>query len=154
MNVIYIYADDLGRGMLSCYGQKYFQTPNIDRLADEGRRFTNAYGCCVCAPARASLLTGYHDCHAGTWSYSKAGIYKELSTGGRSYDEIRELINNTSFNERSDEVFLAEARMGICHDAGAPGEAWLGLSLRLLRSCQVPRILPAVPVGERENDED
>ena len=108
MNVVYIYADDLGRGMLSCYGQKYFKTPNIDRLAAEGRRFTHAYGCCVCAPARASLLTGYHDCHAGTWSYTKGGIYKELSTGGRSYEEIRELINNTSFNERSDEVFLAD----------------------------------------------
>lgn len=106
-NIIYIYADDLGRGMLSCYGQKYFKTPNIDRLAAEGRRFTNAYGCAVCAPARASLLTGYHDCHAGTWSYTKGGIYKELSTDGRSYEEIRELINNTSFNERSDEVFLA-----------------------------------------------
>ncbi len=108
-NIIYIYADDLGRGMLSCYGQKYFKTPNIDRLAAEGRRFTNSYGCTVCAPARASLLTGYHDCHAGRWSYSKAGIYKELSQeGGRSYEEIRELINNTSFNERSDEVFLAD----------------------------------------------
>ena len=107
-NIIYIYADDLGRGMLSCYGQKHFKTPNIDRLATEGRRFTNAYGCAVCAPARASLLTGYHDCHAGTWSYTKAGIYKELSTGGRTYEEIQELINNTSFNERSDEVFLAD----------------------------------------------
>lgn len=107
-NVIYIYADDLGRGMLSCYGQKYFKTPNIDRLAAEGMRFNNAYGCAVCAPARASLLTGYHDCHAGTWSYTCAGIYKELSTGGRSYAEIKELINNTSFNERSDEVFLAD----------------------------------------------
>jgi len=107
-NVIYIYADDLGRGMLSCYGQRHFKTPNIDRLAAEGTRFANAYGCAVCAPARASLLTGYHDCHAGAWSYTKAGIYKELSTGGRGYDEIRELINNTSFNERSDEVFLAD----------------------------------------------
>lgn len=121
MNIVYIYADDLGRGLLSCYpvaasgaerdargGQQLFQTPNIDRLADEGQRFTNAYGCTVCAPARASLLTGYHDCHAGRWSYTKAGIYKELSTGARSYGEIRELINNTSFNERGDEVFLAE----------------------------------------------
>ena len=35
-NIIYIYADDLGRGMLSCYGQKLFKTPNIDRLAAEG----------------------------------------------------------------------------------------------------------------------
>lgn len=107
-NIIYIYADDLGRGLLSCYGQKYYKTPNIDRLAAEGQRFINAYGCAVCAPARASLITGYHDCHAGHWSYTKAGIYKELSTGGRGYDEIRELINNTSFNERRDEVFLAD----------------------------------------------
>ena len=108
-NVIYIYADDLGRGMLSCYGQKHFETPNIDRLAAEGTRFANAYGCAVCAPARASLLTGYHDCHAGAWSYTKAGIYKELSKeDGLSYGEIRELINNTSFNERPDEVFLAD----------------------------------------------
>jgi len=105
-NIIYIYADDLGRGMLSCYGQKHFKTPNIDRLASEGRRFTDAYGCAVCAPSRASLLTGYHDCHAGTWSYTGAGIYRKISTGERSYDEVRELINNTSFNERSDEVFL------------------------------------------------
>ena len=108
-NIIYIYADDLGRGMLSCYGQKHFQTPNIDRLAAEGVRYTNAYGCAVCAPARASLLTGYHDCHAGTWSYTAAGIYKDLSKkDGLSYADIRELINNTSFNERSDEVFLAD----------------------------------------------
>jgi arylsulfatase A-like enzyme len=107
-NIVYIYADDLGRGMLSCYGQKYFKTPNIDRLAAEGIRFTSAYGCALCAPARASLMTGYHDCHAGRWSYTRAGIYEEISTGGRTFEEIRELINNTSFNERSDEVFLAD----------------------------------------------
>ncbi len=107
-NIIYIYADDLGRGMLSCYGQKHFKTPNMDRLAHEGMRFSRAYGCALCAPARASLMTGYHDCHAGRWSYTRAGIYEELSTGGRSYEEIRELINNTSFCERKDEVFLAE----------------------------------------------
>lgn len=107
-NVIYIYADDLGRGMLSCYGQEHFKTPNIDRLAAEGRRFTNAYGCAVCAPARASLLTGYHDCHAGRWSYTAAGIYRDLSTGTRTYEQIKELVNNTSFNEREDEVFLAD----------------------------------------------
>ena len=114
-NIIYIYADDLGRGMLSCYGQNHSTTPNIDRLAAEGVRYVNAYGCAVCAPARASLLTGYHDCHAGRWSYTKAGVYKELSQeGGRSYAEIRELINNTSFNEGSEEVFLAT----LARDAG------------------------------------
>lgn len=105
-NIILIYADDLGRGMLSCYGQKWFKTPNIDRLAMGGMRFENSYGCAYCAPARASMLTGYHDCHAGRWSYTRAGIYKKLSTGEMDYSTVRELINNTSFDERDDEVFL------------------------------------------------
>ena len=49
-NVILIYGDDLGRGMLSCYGQQHFETPNIDRLANEGMKFNHAYGCAFCAP--------------------------------------------------------------------------------------------------------
>ena len=57
-NVIFIYGDDLGRGMLSCYGQQHFETPNIDRLANEGMRFRQAYGCAFCAPSRASMMTG------------------------------------------------------------------------------------------------
>ena len=60
-NVIYILADDLGYGDLSCYGQKKFQTPNIDRLAKEGLRFTGHYsGNTVCSPSRAVLMTGLH----------------------------------------------------------------------------------------------
>lgn len=58
-NVIYILADDLGYGDVSCYGQKKFRTPNIDQLAAEGILFTNHYaGCAVCAPSRSSLMTG------------------------------------------------------------------------------------------------
>ena len=60
-NVIYILADDLGYGDLSCYGQKKIQTPNIDRLATEGMKFTDHYsGNTVCSPSRASLMTGEH----------------------------------------------------------------------------------------------
>ena len=59
-NVILIYADDLGRGMLSHYGQKQFTTPHIDSLFRCGTGFENAYGCMVSAASRASLLTGYH----------------------------------------------------------------------------------------------
>ena len=63
-NVIYILADDLGYGDLSCYGQTKFKTPNIDRLAASGIRFTNHYsGCTVCAPSRSSLMTGLHTGH-------------------------------------------------------------------------------------------
>ena len=60
-NIIFILADDLGYGDLSCYGQKKFTTPNIDRLASEGLKFTQFYsGSTVCAPSRDSLMTGYH----------------------------------------------------------------------------------------------
>ena len=64
-NIIYIMADDLGYGDLSCYGQQKFQTPNIDRLAEEGITFTNYYaGSTVCAPTRCVLMTGLHTGHA------------------------------------------------------------------------------------------
>lgn len=63
-NIIFIVADDLGYGDLSCYGQKHFQTPNIDRLARRGMKFTNHYsGSPVCAPSRSALMTGLHSGH-------------------------------------------------------------------------------------------
>ncbi len=66
-NILFILADDLGYGNLGCYGQKQIQTPNIDRLATEGMRFTDAYaGSTVCAPSRCCLMTGYHTGHGRT----------------------------------------------------------------------------------------
>jgi arylsulfatase A len=63
-NVIFILADDLGYGDLGCFGQKQIQTPNLDRLAAEGMRFTDAYaGTTVCAPSRCALITGQHTGH-------------------------------------------------------------------------------------------
>ncbi|MDR1860989.1 MAG: arylsulfatase [Bacteroidales bacterium] len=63
-NIVYILADDLGYGDLSCYGQSRFKTPNIDRLAAEGKRFTQHYaGTTVSAPSRCSLMTGLHTGH-------------------------------------------------------------------------------------------
>ncbi len=63
-NIIYILADDLGYGDLSCYGQQKFSTPNIDRLAREGMLFTQHYtGCTVSAPSRSCLMTGLHTGH-------------------------------------------------------------------------------------------
>lgn len=60
-NIVYILLDDAGYGDLSCYGQTKFQTPNIDRLAQEGMKFTDHYaGATVCAPTRCSLMTGRH----------------------------------------------------------------------------------------------
>lgn len=86
-NVIFIYADDMGRGMLSYYGQKYISTPNIDRLFSEGTCFSNAYGCMFSAPARASLLTGYPDVRIDKWHKSNGGQLFQANT----YDKLEQI---------------------------------------------------------------
>lgn len=63
-NIIYILADDLGYGDLGCYGQKIIQTPEIDKMATQGIRFTDHYsGSTVCAPSRSTIMTGLHTGH-------------------------------------------------------------------------------------------
>ena len=63
-NIIFILCDDMGYGDLGCYGQKYINTPNIDRMAQEGMLFTQAYaGSPVSAPSRATIMTGQHSGH-------------------------------------------------------------------------------------------
>jgi len=63
-NIVFILADDLGYGDLSCYGQEHFSTPNIDDLAENGLRFTQHYsGSTVCAPSRSTIMTGQHTGH-------------------------------------------------------------------------------------------
>src|SRR5215213_11369065 len=58
-NIVFIMADDLGWGDLGAYGQTKIRTPNLDRMAREGTRFTHFYaGSTVCAPSRSALMTG------------------------------------------------------------------------------------------------
>ena len=88
-NIIIILADDLGYGDLSCYGNPSIHTPNIDRMADEGIRFTEFYsGACLCTPSRAALLTGRLALRSGmAGSHQKHVIYPE-NTGGLPQTEI------------------------------------------------------------------
>src|SRR5215216_4505289 len=68
-NVVYIMADDLGWTDLGCQGSKYYETPNIDRLADAGRRFTSAYTCGPnCQPTRAALMSGQYGPRTGVYT--------------------------------------------------------------------------------------
>ena len=63
-NILVVLCDDLGYGDVGCYGQQYIKTPNLDRMAREGMKFTQAYcGCPVSAPSRCSLMTGQHCGH-------------------------------------------------------------------------------------------
>ena len=81
-NIIFIMADDLGYGDLGCYGQKIILTPNIDKLALEGIRFTQCYtGSPVCAPSRSVLMTGLHTGH--TTVRGNTGKFGVPGIGGR-----------------------------------------------------------------------
>ncbi len=69
-NIIFILIDDLGWRDLSCYGSSFYETPNLDRLASEGMRFTDAYAACpVCSPTRASLMSGKYPARVGVTQY-------------------------------------------------------------------------------------
>ncbi len=69
-NVVFFLADDLGWTDLGCYGSSFYETPNLDRLAKEGMRFTQAYAACpVCSPTRASLLSGQYPARVGITDY-------------------------------------------------------------------------------------
>ncbi|MCA0991363.1 sulfatase-like hydrolase/transferase [Guptibacillus hwajinpoensis] len=127
-NIVYIYADDLGMGMLSCYGQKIIETPNIDRLAERGMRFTRAYGTSFCAPARASLMCGIHDAHAGSWTYTPGNIYKKLSIGELSFSDLQELLYNTGIEAQAGEEFLGNVAQKAGYQTGQIGKLEWGFS--------------------------
>lgn len=101
-NIVLIFADDLGYGDLSCFGQKHFQTPNIDRLAKEGVKFTQFYaGSTVCAPSRCVLMTGKHL--------------------GRAY-----IRGNAKLNLRPEDVTVAEVLKKAGYTNGLCGKWGLG----------------------------
>src|SRR5512139_1468734 len=80
-NFIFVLADDLGWTDLGCQGSKFYETPNIDRLARQGMRFTQAYSACtVCSPTRASILTGQYPArlHITDWIAGHVRPYAQL----------------------------------------------------------------------------
>ncbi len=84
-NIIFVLADDLGYGDLGCYGQQVIQTPNLDRMAAEGVRFTQCYaGSTVCAPSRCCLMTGLHTGHA----YVRGNALVPLRPGDTTVAEL------------------------------------------------------------------
>lgn len=127
-NIIYIYADDLGRGMLSCYGQKMFQTKNIDSLAKHGMRFTNFCATAFCAPARMCLLSGIHDAHAGRWTYTPGAYYKKISTGEVTFDELQEVLQSPGSNQCQRGEYLASTVKKAGYVTGEIGKLEWGFS--------------------------
>ena len=81
-NFVFILIDDMGWKDLSCYGSSFYETPNLDRLASQGMRFTDAYAACpVCSPTRASILTGKYPASVGVTNYIDASRRNHPSRG-------------------------------------------------------------------------
>lgn len=110
-NIILIFADDLGPGILGCYGQKLIKTPHIDRLAAEGMKFNNYYGGVYCAPSRWTLLTGMHDGRIGGWSQSRPGLPILRDSGAITEEEYQTRLAKHKANAHPiapNEIFLAQ----------------------------------------------
>src|SRR5438477_4594341 len=68
-NIVFILADDLGWTDVACFGSKYYESPNIDRLATQGMRFTNGYTCGPnCQPTRAAIMSGQYEPRTGVYT--------------------------------------------------------------------------------------
>ena len=76
-NIIFILADDLGIGNVSCYGADNYKTPNIDKLASEGTRFTHCYTAPLCGPSRALIMTGRYAFRTGATNQDATGQMKK-----------------------------------------------------------------------------
>ncbi len=94
-NIIFILADDLGWAELRCYGNKFNETPNLDKLASEGMKFTEAYAAApVCSPYRAALMTGQYPARVGITDYLRPNDAKHLST---DYITIAEMLKRAGY---------------------------------------------------------
>ena len=113
-NIVLILADDLGYGELGCYGQEKIRTPNIDRLAAEGVRFTRAYsGSAVCAPTRAVIMTGLHTGHSSIRGNKEVGGWGPEEPEGQ-------------WPLAADELTIAERLRELGYATGAFGKWGLG----------------------------
>ena len=117
-NIVFILADDLGWSDVNCYGHRFHETPNIDRLAAGGMRFTDAYAACpVCSPTRASIMTGKYPARLGLTDWIP---------GMRSSARFKLLMPDFLKRLPLEEVTIAEALQSAGYFTGAVGKWHLG----------------------------
>lgn len=96
-NIIFIMADDLGWGELGCYGNTFNETPNLDRLAEQGVRFTQAYAAApVCSPTRASILTGQYPARVRITDFLPAHTNRYLDPS--EYLTLNEVLEKAGYH--------------------------------------------------------
>ncbi len=122
-NIIYIYADDMGYGDVGCYGQKYIKTPNIDRMATEGIRFTQHYSTApVCAPARCGLLTGKHAGHGYIRDNGELPDSSVLKTGQMPLPSETETVAKMLKRSGYTTAIIGKWGLGSIASTGAPNK--------------------------------
>ncbi len=147
LNVVFILADDLGWGEVGCYGQEKIPTPNIDRLAAQGMRFTQHYsGAPVCAPSRCVLLTGRHLGHAQIRGNKQAKVhFPEFNEGQYPMREdtvtIAKQLQQTGYRTAA----FGKWGLGPVGSSGAPNrqgfDLFFGYNCQALAHSFYPRYL-------------
>jgi arylsulfatase A-like enzyme len=90
-NVVFILADDLGYTDVGCFGSKYYETPNIDRLAQQGMKMTRHHHCQNCQPTRAALMSGQYGARTGVYTVGGIGRFEWESRPLRPVDNVVQL---------------------------------------------------------------
>ncbi|MDP7306891.1 MAG: sulfatase-like hydrolase/transferase, partial [Roseibacillus sp.] len=114
-NIILILVDDLGWMDLSCQGSRYYETPNLDRLAAQGMRFTNAYAACaVCSPTRAAVQTGRYPGRLGVTDWIRSRFQggaipaDKKNPSGFTGGKRKFLVPKNALWMESEEITIAE----------------------------------------------
>ncbi len=144
-NVIYIYADDLGYGELGSYGQQKIKTPNLDKLASGGMRFTNHYTSApVCAAARCMLMTGRHAGHSYIRGNYELGGFSDDTEGGQmplheGAFTIGHLMKNAGYTTGA----IGKWGLGMFHNSGNPNKQGFDYYYGLLDQKQAHNFYPS-----------
>lgn len=150
-NIIFILADDLGYGDLGSYGQKQIKTPNLDRMAREGLRFTSAYaGSTVCAPSRCALMTAKHMGHATIRGNLKVPLKPEDVT-------VAEVLKQRGYKT----ALVGKWGLGDADTPGSPGKQGFDYYFGYLDQVHAHNYYPTnlwrndeiVPIPENKNEQ-
>jgi arylsulfatase A-like enzyme len=147
-SIIFILADDLGYGDLGCYGQTMIKTPNIDKLAAEGMKFTDFYaGNTVCAPSRCTLMTGLHTGHSRIRGNGTLPLTAEDFT-------VAELLRKNGYRTCA----LGKWGMGELGSSGVPGkqgfDEWFGYLDQVEAHNYYPMVLNRFDGGRLAGDQE